>query len=121
MGNSETYALQVRDMRFAMKLTPTAANGLIAGYYDTESLYKWLTSWSTHHLSYGQLEAAEFHWQVKKYADAYPDAQGKNTAISSAITLDMAQVYIVHPDRPVADAGPATSGTTRATRAAEQR
>ncbi len=115
------YALQVRDMRFAMKLTPTAANGLIAGYYDTESLYKWLTSWSTHHLSYGQLEAAEFHWQVKKYADAYPDAQGKNTAISSAITLDMAQVYIVHPDRPVADAGPATSGTARATRAAEQR
>ncbi len=115
------YSLQVRDMRFSMKLTDARADGVIAGYYDNESLYKWLTSWSTHHLSYGQLEAAEFYWQIKKYADAYPNAQGQNTAISSAITLNMAQVYIVHPDRAVADAAPAQPGPVRATSAAERR
>lgn len=91
------YSLEVRDMRFKMELTPTSANGLIAGYYDVESLYKWLTSWSSHHLSYGQLEAPEFYWQIRKFADAYPNEDGKMTAISSAITLDMAQVYIEHP------------------------
>ncbi|MGE4062902.1 MAG: hypothetical protein AB7E79_06000 [Rhodospirillaceae bacterium] len=107
------YSMKIRDMRFEMKLTPTRADGLIAGYYDVDSLYKWLTSWSTHHLSYGQLEAAEFHWQVKKFADAYPDDKGQNTAISSAITLNMAQVYIVHPDKAVADATPAQPGVTR--------
>ncbi len=91
------YSLEVRDMRFKMDLTPTSANGLIAGYYDVESLYKWLTSWSSHHLSYGQLEAPEFYWQIRKFADAYPNEEGRMTAISSAITLDMAQVFIQHP------------------------
>ena len=91
------YSLEVRDMRFHMDLTSTDANGLIAGYYDVESLYKWLTSWSSHHLSYGQLEAPEFYWQIRKFADAYPNEEGHMTAISSAITLDMAQVYIEHP------------------------
>ena len=90
------YSLQIHDMRFSMKLSPTSAKGLIAGYYYVDSLYKWLTSWSSHHLSYGQLEAPEFYWQTRKYADAYPDAKGVMTAISSAITLDMAQVYIEH-------------------------
>jgi len=103
------YSLQVRDMRFSMQLTPTSADGLIAGYYDVDSLYKWLTSWSTHHLAYGQLEAAEFYWQTRKFADAHPDENGQMTAISSAITLNMAQVFIEHPDRAVADAAPVTA------------
>lgn len=115
------YSLQIRDMRFSMKLTETAADGLIAGYYDNESLYKWLTSWSTHHLSYGQLEAPEFYWQVRKYADAYPNEKGEMTAISSAITLNMAQVFIVHPDRAVADAAPAQPGKARPTTQAAER
>lgn len=105
------YAMQVRDMRFSMQLTPAAADGLIAGYYDVESLYKWLVSWSTHHLAYGQLEAPEFYWQIRKHADAYPDADGRMTAISSAITLNMAQVFIEHPDKAVAEIAPAVPAT----------
>jgi hypothetical protein len=117
------YSLQVRDMRFKMELTPTSANGLIAGYYDVDSLYKWLTSWSSHHLSYGQLEAPEFYWQTRKHADAYPDADGNMTAISSAITLDMAQVYIEHPSptgREVADVEPVEADTTQTASTAER-
>ena len=100
-------SLAVRDMRFSMKLTPHSADGLIAGYFDNESLYRWLTSWSTHHLSYGQLEAGEFYWEILKNADGHPGKDGKMTAISSAITLNMAQVYIEHPEKAVASDAPA--------------
>ena len=97
-----------------MKLTPQSADGLIAGYADNEQLYKWLISWSTHHLSYGQLEAPEFYWQIRKQADAYPDKDGKMTAISSAITLNMAQVFIQHDDAKVVEAAPVAPVTAKA-------
>ncbi len=99
--------LSFHDMQFSMKLTPQSADGLIAGYADNEQLYKWLISWSTHHLSYGQLEAPEFYWQIRKQADGYPDKDGVMTAISSAITLNMAQVFIEHPNQNVAEGAPA--------------
>ena len=90
--------LQMHDMRLSLKLTGGTADGVIAGYTDVESYYHWLTSWSTHHLSYGRLDPAEFYWALKNNADAYPDKDGKNTAISSAITINMTQVFIQHPD-----------------------
>ena len=95
--------LHIKDMRFQLKLTDNGADGMIAGYTDVESYYRWLTSWSTHHLSYGQLDPAEFYWALRSKADAYPDNKGQMTAISSAININMAQVFIVHPDDKVAD------------------
>jgi len=96
--------LAFHDMRFQLKLTANGADGLIAGYVDTRSYYNWVTSWSTHHLAYGQLDPDEFWWAVRNNSDAYPDEKGQMTAISSAITLNMAQVFIVHPDEKVASA-----------------
>jgi hypothetical protein len=90
--------LNIRDMRLQLRLSPTAASGLIAGYTDVDSYYHWLTSWSTHHLAYGRLDPSEFYWALRKNADAYPDQDGHMTAISSAITVDMAQVFVEHPD-----------------------
>ncbi|MDY6947405.1 MAG: hypothetical protein SXG53_16980 [Pseudomonadota bacterium] len=96
--NDVPTLLSWRDMRLQLKLTPEAANGLIAGYMDVESYYTWLTAWSTHHLSYGRLDPAEFYWALRKMADAYPNDKGEMTAISSALTLDMVQAFIAHPD-----------------------
>jgi hypothetical protein len=96
--------LRIHDMRFRLTLTPTSANGLIAGYTDVDSFYRWVTGWSTHHLSYGRLDPAEFYWAVKNNADAYPDSSGKMTAISSAISIGMAQVFIEHPQATEASA-----------------
>ena len=90
--------LHMRDMRLSLKLTGSGANGLIAGYMDVDSYYHWVTGWSTHHLSYGRLDPSEFYWALKNNADAYPDKDGRMTAISSAITINMAQVFIQHPD-----------------------
>ena len=46
-------------------------------------------------------------------ADAYPDKDGVMTAISSAITLNMAQVFIEHPAPGVASLTPVEPGKAR--------
>ncbi|MDB6091170.1 MAG: hypothetical protein JWN85_3954 [Gammaproteobacteria bacterium] len=90
--------LHIHDMRLNLKLSSTSADGLIAGYTDVDSYYHWLTSWSTHHLAYGRLDPSEFYWALRQNADAYPDKDGAMTAISSAITVNMTQVFIEHTD-----------------------
>jgi hypothetical protein len=94
-------SLHIRDMRLRLTLTPTRADGLIGGYFDVNTLYDWTNGYATHHLAYDRLDAPEFYWAMRRVADAYPDAKtGENTALSSAITLNMAQVYIQHPEEP---------------------
>jgi hypothetical protein len=112
--NEAPADLKIHDMRFRMKLTPSSADGLLAGYTDVESWYHWVTGWSSHHLAYGQLDPAEFYWALHDNADAYPDQDGHNTAISSAITVNMAQVYIIHPDEKVAEGNGGRTATASA-------
>ena len=90
----------IRDMRFQLDLTPTNANGLIAGYADVDTYYKQLIrNDSTHHLSNGQISGISLYKALSRLADAYPDPEsGRNTAISTSLDVKMAQVYIVHPD-----------------------
>jgi hypothetical protein len=93
----ETSGYQVfRGMRFQLKLTPSAAEGLMAGYVDVEAFtYHLNTSWSTHHQSYGQLSSPSQYRAMRRLADGYPDPKtGGNTAISSAVTVKFTQVYI---------------------------
>lgn len=93
------HILKFHDMRLSLKLSPDGADGMIGGYADNEELFKWIKGYSTHHLSYGQLDAPEFYWEIRKNADAYPDEDGAMTAISSAIVANFAQVFIEHaPD-----------------------
>ena len=97
-------SLQIRDMRLQLKLTGAGADGLMAGYFDVMTLLDWTMGYATHHLAYDRLDAPEFYWALRKNADAYPDPKtGEMTALSSAITLNMAQVFIQHPDKAVAE------------------
>jgi hypothetical protein len=94
----------IRDLRFELTLTPQSANGLIAGYADVDTYYKQLIrNDSTHHLSNGQISGISLYKALRRLADAYPDENGVNTAISTALDVKMAQVYIVHPDDPGAN------------------
>jgi hypothetical protein len=88
-----------RDARFELKLTPTGAQGLLAGYADVDTWYKQLIrNDSTHHLSNGQISGISLYKALSRLADAYPDPQtGANTAISTALDVKMTQVFIVHP------------------------
>jgi hypothetical protein len=92
--------------RLRLKLTPTHAEGLIAGYTDIDSWYlQMMRSWSTHHQNYGQTSAPALYRALRRLADAYPDpATGANTAISSALRAEFTQVVIVPSSRPDAAA-----------------
>lgn len=95
----------VRDMRLQLKLTPTGAEGLIAGYSDVDTWYKQLIrNDSTHHLSNGQISGISLYKALRRLADAHPDAAGANTAISSSLDAKFTQVFIQHPEGEAAKA-----------------
>lgn len=100
----------IRDMRFELELTPDGADGLIAGYADVDIWYKQLIrNDSTHHLSNGQISSISLYKALRRLADAYPDPEtGENTAISTALDVKMAQVFVVHPAEPGEDADSTT-------------
>jgi len=89
----------IRDLRLQLKLSPSNANGLIAGYADVDTYYRQLIrNDSTHHLSNGQISGISLYKELRRLADAYPDPEtGANTAISTALDVKMVQVFIVHP------------------------
>lgn len=91
---------RIRGMRMQLELTPTGAEGMIAGYADVETWYKQLIrNDSTHHLGDGQISALSLHKALRRLADGYPDPKtGNNTAISSALDAKFKQVFIVHPE-----------------------
>jgi hypothetical protein len=96
--NVPTFQI-IHDMRLQLKLTPTGAEGLIAGYADVDTWYKQLIrNDSTHHLSNGQISGISLYKALRRLADAYPDPEtGANTAISTALDVKLTQVFIVHP------------------------
>ncbi len=90
-------AYDIRGLRFQVELGPEHAEGVVAGYADIKTWYAQLIrSWSTHHSSYGGLSQPSLYRQMLQLADGYPDETGANTALSSAITVRMTQVFIEH-------------------------
>lgn len=87
----------LRDAQLSIKLTPTKAEGLIAGFADIETWYlQLMKSQSTHCQSYGQLASMSLYKALRRLADAYPDPEtGANTAISGALKTTFTQVFIV--------------------------
>lgn len=95
----------IRDMRLVLELSPTGAKGLLAGYADIDTWYRQLIrNDSTHHLSNGQISGISLYKALRRYADAYPDPQGANTAISTALDAKFTQVFIQHPQGDAAKA-----------------
>jgi hypothetical protein len=95
----------IRAMRLSLKLAPESAGGVLGGYMDVDAWYnQMITAWSTHHLSYGQVTAPSLYRVLRRLADGYPDKDGANTAISGAINVTFAQVFIQHPPQQTAHA-----------------
>ncbi len=95
--------LPIRDVRFRLRLAADRAEGLMGGYVDLMGFYYNVnTNWSTHHQSYGQESSPSLYRALRKVADAYPDAQGVNTAVSASVSVKFKQVFIVHPPAAVA-------------------
>lgn len=97
----DTSGYQVfRGFRMEINVGADSAEGLLAGYTDVEAFNHQLnTTWSTHHQSYGQLSSLSQYHALRRYADGYPDSEtGENTAISSAIKVNMTRVSVLHPE-----------------------
>ena len=95
----------VKNARIEMKLTPERAEAVIAGYFDVETFYRnRARQWGTLHHNYGQEALASVYRQLRKHADAYPDAKtGQNTAISGAYIGKLVQVHMLHPEKSVSE------------------
>ncbi len=104
----------MRDARLRLVLSPTRAEGLIAGFTDVESWHlQMMKSQSTHCQSYGQQSAMSLYKAMRRLADAYPDPQtGANTAISSALRTTFTQVFILPESKSaLAGSGPLPRAT----------
>jgi hypothetical protein len=112
----DTTFQRILGTQFKLKVMPDKAEGFAAGYTDIEAFYVQLNaSWSTHHQSYGQQSSQSMYRAMRRLADGYPDANGVNTAISSALDVKFTQVFLHHPPQQTA-----ASGSTVAKREAGQ-
>mgnify|MGYP005844717205 CR=1 FL=1 len=86
-----------RDARLQLTLAPEGATGLLAGFADVDAwYYQLIRNDSTHHLSNGQISGISLYKALRRLADAHPDPEtGENSAISTALDVKMAQVFIV--------------------------
>ncbi len=95
--------MDIHEWRLSLKLTEGSAEGLMGGYIDIERFYNALgQNWGTHHRSYGQESLPSEYRALYRYADAVPDANGQNTAISTSWDVKFSQVYIIHAPQQVA-------------------
>ncbi len=96
----------MRDMQFRFNLSDTGAEGLMAGNVDVKRFYDhMMMAESTHHQSYGQMSPPGFALSMFKHADGHPDPKtGQMTTISSALSANFTQVFIVHPPEVIAEA-----------------
>ncbi len=98
-GFEDRTFYRFRDGRVKLNLTPESAKGVIAGYLDVKSWYRAINgALGTHSLSYGQESSPSLYRALFRLADAYPDANGKNTAISAVEEVTFKQVYVQHDE-----------------------
>lgn len=97
----------VRDWRVELRVSTDGAEGLMGGYLDIARLHNNLgQNWGTHYRSYGQESISSEYRAMLRNADAYPDKDGHNAFISSAWEIKFKQVFVIHPNPAVAQAGP---------------
>lgn len=100
--------MKFRDGRLELQLLPEAARGVVAGYLDINSFYRAVNkAYATYHQNYGGQTAQSVYRALHRLADAHPDANGQNTAISGAMRLEMRQVFIEHPEKAISSVEPA--------------
>ncbi len=103
-----------RGVKFELRLTQDGAEGYMGGYVDLESWHaQRQESISTHHQSYGQEASPTVYKAMTRLADGYPDAMGRNTAISGALHVRFTQVFIDRPAKATAQSSGTPSNVSR--------
>jgi hypothetical protein len=87
------------DARLRLKLGPTGAEGMLAGYHDIDTW--WNMSVKMYSQSDVQIKGSgPSMWEaIHRLADGHKDpATGQCSAISAAYNLALTRIYIIHPD-----------------------
>jgi hypothetical protein len=112
-GGASRSNIHYYNTQWKLRLTPEGAEGLMGGYMDIDD---WASvtneQRSTHHQAYGSASTPSIYRAMVKMADAKPDpATGTNRAISMALRVRFAQVFVKHPDSVVSKAAPASKAS----------
>lgn len=86
---------RVHDMRMKVKLTPTTGEGVMGGYIDIAMFFDNLSR-SRRTENHRGFTGPGIWKQMQLRADGYPDATGKNTAISTGMLVKFTQAFIEH-------------------------
>ncbi len=117
-GNSTSITdIRYYNTHWRLKVSPTRAEGLFAGYMDIEDWNQGTGQIrSTHHQAYDRASTASIYRALRKLADYMPDpVTGQNMAISMATKVAFTQVFAIHPPAAVgANVSPATEAKTEA-------
>ncbi|MGE4063098.1 MAG: hypothetical protein AB7E79_06995 [Rhodospirillaceae bacterium] len=106
--------LLFRGLKFELRLTEDGAEGHMGGFIDIASWHaQRQQSISTHHQSYGQEASPTLYKALNRLADGYPDANGRNTAISGALHVRFTQVFVDRGRRATASSGVTSERPTR--------
>ncbi|MEA3300881.1 MAG: hypothetical protein U9R22_11715 [Pseudomonadota bacterium] len=90
----------LRDARFQLRLDGRGAQGYLGGYYDVERWWLNFTKmWGAHfNADVTGWSAPATYAGLRRLADAYPDEEGNNTAISGAYKLEFVRAFVIHDE-----------------------
>ncbi|MSO73149.1 MAG: hypothetical protein EXQ84_06010 [Rhodospirillaceae bacterium] len=97
-ANYGFQTMRLRDVRIDVQISEdgSAADGILAAYYDTEQLWEYVgeLGWQPT----GVYNCPAIYAAMRKLADGYRDASGQCTAISSAFKIKAVAAFIRHGD-----------------------
>jgi len=108
-GQNGFFVMGLRGMRIKITIAEDGktAKGIVAGYYDLERWYHYLTN-IQYLTALATLNCPSVYEAAMRLADGYPDPKtGKCTAISSAFNFEMTAAFVVHPKIAHAESAPA--------------
>jgi hypothetical protein len=91
----------IRDMRLRIVLSPDGehAKGLLAGYYDLDSLWNYLGR-NGGEAPIGHYSCPAAYEAAHRLADGYPDPRtGACTALSAAFEIEAVSAFVIHPEK----------------------
>lgn len=95
--NFHDYRLLQARLRLELKVDGTAV-GMLGGYRPWTDIYAVFSTGGIGWEFMSTLNVVGLFYNLRDYADAYPDENGQNTAISSAYKFEAVPAYIVGAD-----------------------
>jgi len=96
-GNLTHAAYDLKAMRLRLNLDEGGAKGLLAGYYDLDSMWSYVSKLGYTAVA-GQFDCPAMYQAAHQLADGYPDPKtGQCTALSAAFTIEAIPAFVIHP------------------------